>query len=147
MRVTAVSISRRKGEKKTNMDQIRLVENHGAAGDAHAGPWHRQVSLLGRESIDKMVRMGLAVGPGDFAENITTEGLELFSLPVGSRVEIGPSAVLELTQIGKACHGGCEIMRAVGSCVMPREGVFFRVIRGGTVRPGDRLAVLDSPAA
>jgi MOSC domain-containing protein YiiM len=147
MRVTAVSISRRKGEKKTNMDQIRLVENHGAAGDAHAGPWHRQVSLLGRESIDKMVRMGLAVGPGDFAENITTEGLELFSLPVGSRVEIGPSAVLELTQIGKACHGGCEIMRAVGSCVMPREGVFFRVIRGGTVQPGDRLAVLDSPAA
>ena len=115
-----------------------LKEDFGLAGDAHADCCtHRQVSLLAIESIDKMRRGGFEVGPGDFAENLTTEGVPLSSLPVGARLSIGEDIVLEITQIGKECHAGCAIFRQVGKCIMPREGVFARVIRGGMVKTGD----------
>jgi MOSC domain-containing protein YiiM len=140
--VVAVSISDTKGEKKHNVDRVRLKIDHGVEGDAHAGDWHRQVSLLALESIDKMQGRGLEVKPGDFAENITTMGLDVAALPVGARIRIGPDVVLELTQIGKKCHAGCAIMQQVGDCVMPREGVFFKVITGGEVAPGDEIVVI-----
>ena len=142
MKVLAVSISKTKGVKKTNVDSARLLTGHGLEGDAHAGDWHRQVSLLAQESIDKMKALGAEVSAGDFAENITTQGLELPTLAVGTRLAIGPDAVLELTQIGKECHRGCAIMQAVGTCVMPTEGVFFKVLRDGEVKPGDEVRIL-----
>ena len=142
MKVLAVSISKTKGVKKTNVDSARLLTGHGLEGDAHAGDWHRQVSLLAQESIDKMKALGAGVSAGDFAENITTQGLELPTLAVGTRLAIGPDAVLELTQIGKECHRGCAIMQAVGTCVMPTEGVFFKVLRDGEVKPGDEVRIL-----
>ncbi len=137
-KVVAVCISENKGERKTPVASVELVADHGVAGDAHAGEWHRQVSLLARESIAKMQRMGLAVDSGDFAENITTEGIDLPSLPVGARLAIGP-ALVEVTQIGKECHNPCAIYRQAGDCVMPKEGIFARVIKGGTVAPGDPI--------
>ena len=142
MKVLAVSISRTKGIKKENVPSANLRIGHGIEGDAHAGDWHRQVSLLAQESIDKMRALGLEVSPGDFAENITTTGLDLTTLAVGTRIGIGPEAVLELTQIGKECHSGCAIMKAVGKCIMPTEGVFFKVIQEGEVRPGHEIAIL-----
>jgi len=142
MRVKAVSISQTKGVKKDNQPVIRLEVGHGVLGDAHAGPWHRQVSLLAQESIDKMKALGLELSPGDFAENITTEGLEITALKIGDRIRVGGTAVLELTQIGKECHSGCAIARQVGKCVMPTEGVFFKVITAGEVRPGDGIELL-----
>jgi len=142
MRVKAVSISQTKGVKKDNQPVIRLEVGHGVLGDAHAGPWHRQVSLLAQESIDKMKALGLELSPGDFAENITTEGLEITALKIGDRIRVGGTAVLELTQIGKECHSGCAIARQVGKCVMPTEGVFFKVITTGEVRPGDGIELL-----
>jgi len=115
-----------------------LKEGFGLTGDAHADCCtHRQVSLLAIESIDKMRRGGFEVGPGDFAENLTTGGIPLSSLPVGTRLSIGEDIVLEITQIGKECHAGCAIFRQVGKCIMPREGVFARVVRGGMVKTGD----------
>ncbi|MFH1137161.1 MAG: MOSC domain-containing protein [Pseudomonadota bacterium] len=144
MKVLAVSVSRKKGVKKTNIPSGRLLRNHGLEGDAHAGDWHRQVSLLAAESIDKMRGLGLEITPGDFAENVTTTGLDLTELEVGTRLRLGPTAVLELTQIGKECHQGCAIMKAVGKCVMPKEGVFFRVVTEGEIKPGDEIVVLGS---
>lgn len=135
-RVAAVSVSRRKGEKKTPVPFAVLVEGHGVRDDAHAGPGHRQVSLLGSESIAKMKAKGLSVGPGDFAENVTVEGIDLPRLQVGDRLRLG-EAVVEITQIGKECHDRCAIYFQAGDCVMPREGIFARVVRGGTVAPGD----------
>ena len=140
-RVLSVNVSPGKGERKKPVDQVTLVEEHGIEGDGHAGPWHRQVSLLAQESIDTMVDKGLDVGPGDFAENITTRGVDLCALPVGTRLTIGPTLV-ELTQIGKVCHERCAIYYQAGDCVMPREGIFVRVLRGGRVAPGDALAVV-----
>lgn len=137
--VVAVCRSETKGVAKRDVGRARLVEGHGLDHDAHAGPWHRQVSLLAEESIEKMRAKGLDVGPGAFAENITTRGIDLMHLPVGTRLEIGPDAVLEITQIGKECHTGCAIFQQVGECVMPREGVFAKVIRGGEVRAGDAI--------
>lgn len=142
--VVAVCISTRKGERKTPVDSVVLRENHGIAGDAHAGEWHRQVSLLARESIEKMRRLGLDVDAGDFAENITTRGIDLTSLPLGTRLSLG-DAIIEVTQIGKECHTRCAIYRQAGDCVMPKEGIFGRVVRGGIVRGGDTIAVLDAP--
>ncbi|BDV44584.1 molybdenum cofactor sulfurase [Geotalea uraniireducens] len=134
--VIAVCISRNKGERKTPVAQVELRENHGIVGDAHAGEWHRQVSLLARESIDKMRALGLDVDNGDFAENITTVGIELPALPVGTRLAVGET-LLEVTQIGKECHTRCAIYQQAGDCVMPKEGIFARVLRGGMVQPGD----------
>ncbi len=135
-RVVAVCISRNKGERKTPVTGVELRENHGVVGDAHAGDWHRQVSLLAKESIDKMRAMGLDVDSGDFAENITTEGVDLPALPVGARLTVGET-LLEVTQIGKECHTRCAIYYQAGDCVMPKEGIFARVLTGGAVRPGD----------
>ncbi len=139
--VIAVCISAAKGERKTPVPSAELRENHGIVGDAHAGDWHRQVSLLAQESIDRMQALGLDVGSGDFAENITTRGIDLPRLPVGSRLLIG-EALLEVTQIGKECHARCAIYQQAGDCVMPREGIFARVLRGATVAPQAAIAVL-----
>jgi MOSC domain-containing protein YiiM len=130
--ILSVNISDRTGEQKKPVEKVVLRENHGIVGDAHAGDWHRQVSLLAEEDIDTMRGRGIELGYGDFAENITTRGLDLGALPVGTRLTVG-SAVLEVTQIGKECHHGCAIYAAVGDCVMPRRGVFARVVEGGEV--------------
>lgn len=134
-RVLAVSLSERKGTQKTNVATARLVANWGIEGDAHAGDWHRQVSLLAIESIEKIRRRGVAVAPGAFAENITTEGINLPGLPIGARLQIG-EALLEVTQIGKECHRHCAIFASAGDCVMPREGIFARVLEGGIIKHG-----------
>jgi len=141
-RVIAVCLSSAKGERKRDVGAGVLLENFGLEGDAHGGEWHRQVSLLAQESIDKMRAAGLTVGPGDFAENLTTEGLVLDTLPIGSRLRVGETALLEVTQIGKECHTRCAIYHQAGDCVMPREGIFARVLRGGAVRRGDAVTVL-----
>ncbi|OGR26963.1 MAG: molybdenum cofactor sulfurase [Desulfuromonadales bacterium GWD2_54_10] len=139
--VIAVCISENKGERKKPVDAVELRENHGIVGDAHAGEWHRQVSLLAQESIDKMRKLGLDVNAGDFAENLTTRGIELVSLPIGTRLQVGPT-LLEVTQIGKECHTRCAIYYQAGDCVMPKEGIFAKVITGGMIRPGDEVVTV-----
>lgn len=143
-KVIAVNISEEKGTIKRPVPVGNFIENYGLEGDAHAGNWHRQVSLLGRESIDKMTALGLTgLCWGKFAENITTEGLTLYELPVGTRLQIGET-VQEVTQIGKKCHGdGCAVFREVGQCVMPREGIFTKIIKGGKIKAGDEIVVLN----
>ena len=137
-RVEAVCVSENKGERKKPVESVELRENHGIVGDGHAGDWHRQVSLLATESIDKMRALGLDVTAGDFAENITTSGIELVPLPIGSRLQIG-GTLLEVTQIGKECHTRCAIYYQAGDCVMPKEGIFAKVISGGIIKPGDDI--------
>ena len=139
MKIVAVSTSDLKGVPKKNIPEGRLVAAFGLEGDAHGGDWHRQVSLLAMESIEKMCRLGLKVRPGSFAENITTEGLTLPDLPVGTLLRLGTEAVVEVTQIGKVCHDRCAIYRLAGDCVMPKEGIFARILKGGLVRPGDPI--------
>jgi MOSC domain-containing protein YiiM len=141
-RIIAVCKSKKKGTKKQDVKEGLLKAEFGLVDDAHADCCtHRQVSLLAVESIDKMRALGLDVNPGDFAENLTTEEIDLISLPVGTRIAVGKQIVLEITQIGKECHAGCAIYRQVGKCIMPEEGVFARVIRGGPVRAGDEIKV------
>ena len=141
--IIAVCTSTKKGTKKRNIKEGLIKEDYGLVGDAHAGSdGHRQVSLLALASIDKIRRLGAEVGPGDFAENLTTEGLELFSLPIGTQLNVGQDVILEVTQIGKECHDRCAIFKQVGTCVMPTEGVFTRVLKGGTVKAGDELRVI-----
>jgi MOSC domain-containing protein YiiM len=141
--IIAISTSTRKGVPKSNVPQIRLIEGFGLEGDIHGGDWHRQVSLLALERIDEMRAKGLPeLQPGAFAENITTKFLELPSLPIGTRLKLGSDAVLEVTQIGKECHSRCSIYATVGDCVMPREGIFARVIHGGTIIPGDEIVIM-----
>ncbi len=135
-KLVAISTSEKKGTQKSNVPSARLVEGHGIEGDAHAGPWHRQVSLLAQESIDKMTAAGLDVGPGDFAENLTTSGIDLLELKIGDRLRVG-EAELEITQIGKECHDHCAVYELAGDCVMPREGIFARVLREGRISTGD----------
>jgi len=132
-----------KGTRKTPIPEASLLQGLGLAGDAHAGPWHRMVSLLAMESIAKMRSTGLDVGPGDFAENLTTEGIVLVDLPPGSVLRIGESAVVRVTQIGKECHDRCAIYDQAGDCVMPREGIFAEVVREGVIRPGDRILLVE----
>ena len=141
-KVLAVNVSLNKGERKTPVPAVKLAVEHGIEGDAHAGDWHRQVSLLAMESIAKMQAMGLDVGEGDFAENITTEGVDLVSLPIGQRFTMGET-LLEVTQIGKECHARCAIYYQAGDCVMPKEGIFARVLKGGEVKPGDEIEILE----
>ncbi len=143
-RVIAVCISERKGVRKNEVPEIRLKREHGILGDAHAGNWHRQVSLLAQESIDTMRQLGLKLSPGAFAENIVTEGIVLKTLPVGARLRVGP-VLLEITQIGKECHNDCAIKQATGKCVMPTEGVFAIVLEEGTIRPGDEIRLEERP--
>ena len=142
--VIAVCSSRKKGTKKEAIAEGVFQQDYGMAGDAHAdSSTHRQVSLLAVESIAKMQRLGLNVGSGDFAENITSEGIDLVSMPIGSRLQVGNETILEVTQIGKECHTKCAIYRQVGQCIMPEEGVFARVIQGGVVKAGDIIKVLE----
>ena len=139
-KIIAVCKSKEKGTKKEIVTEGILGEDYGLIGDAHADCCtHRQVSLLAIESINKMRSLGLNVGPGDFAENLTIEGVDLVLLPIGTRISIGGELILEITQIGKECHTGCAIYRQIGKCIMPKEGVFAKVIRGGLVRAGDQI--------
>lgn len=142
-RVVAVCISEKKGERKKPVREVSVRENHGIVDDAHAGDWHRQVSLLAMESIRKMQDKGLDVTTGDFAENITTEGIDLPSLPIGTRLAIGET-LTEVTQIGKECHTRCAIYHQAGDCVMPREGIFVKVLRGGTIKCDDPIEIVES---
>lgn len=141
--IKAVCTSPKKGMRKKDMGEGILIKEHGLQDDAHAGPWHRQVSLLALESIEKMRAKGLDVGPGDFAENFTTEGINLVDLPLGTHLKIGGVAVGEVTQIGKECHNRCAIFYQAGDCVMPREGIFIRVLEGGQVKTGDTIEVMQ----
>lgn len=144
-RILAICISERKGEQKKPVPQAELWVDHGIVGDAHAGPWHRQVSLLARESVDKLREKlkNVELKAGDFAENILTEGLTLYTLPVGTRLRLGGDAVAEVTQIGKECHHGCAIRQAAGDCVMPREGIFVNILTPGVIRPGDSVEIIE----
>jgi MOSC domain-containing protein YiiM len=142
-KVVAVCLSNKKGQKKRAIKEGILKEEYGLIGDAHAdSSWHRQVSMLSLSSIEKMRGLGIEVGPGDFAENLTIEGLDLFTLPIGTRFNVGQDIILEMTQIGKECHDRCAIFKQVGTCVMPVEGIFVRVIKGGAVKSGDELKVI-----
>jgi MOSC domain-containing protein YiiM len=141
-KVIAINISEKKGEIKHPIEKGYFKENYGLEGDAHAGNWHRQVSLLGKESIDKMKMVDVpGFCTGKFAENITTEGVVLYEIPIGTKLKIGET-LMEVTQIGKECHQGCAIRKLVGDCIMPREGIFAKVLTGGFIKPGDELTVL-----
>ena len=140
-KVLAVNVSENKGTKKTNIHSCALLKDFGLMGDAHAGPWHRQVSLLANESIEKMRAKGLNVGYGDFAENITTEGVDLVHLPIGTEIRIGNSVLLRVSQIGKECHERCAIYYQAGDCVMPKEGIFAEVVNEGEVKVGDEIII------
>lgn len=141
-KVVSINISDKKGVRKKTVDEAEIRENYGIKGDAHASEkWHRQISLLALESIKKMQALGLKVGPGDFAENITTEGIDLLSLPVGTKITIGEHVEAEVSQIGKVCHTRCAIYNQAGDCVMPKEGIFVKVLKGGIVKKGDVIKV------
>ena len=140
-KVLAVNISEDKGTKKTNVQSCALLKDFGLKSDAHGGPWHRQVSLLANESIEKMRAKGLNVSYGDFAENITTEGVDLVHLPIGTEIHLGNSVLLRVTQIGKECHTRCAIYYQAGDCVMPKEGIFAEVVREGEVKVGDEIII------
>jgi MOSC domain-containing protein YiiM len=141
-KVVSINISEKKGERKTPVQEAVIKEDFGIEGDAHASSeWHRQVSLLAIESVRKMQEMGLDVKPGDFAENITTEGLDLLALPIGTRLKIGKDIIGEVSQIGKVCHTRCAIYEQAGDCVMPKEGIFIRVLKSGVTKVGDEIDV------
>lgn len=142
-RIKAISVSEKKGTQKTNVPEAELKTDFGIVGDAHAASWHRQISLLANESIEKMIAKGAKVSPGNFAENITTEGIDLLSLSIGSKLKAGGNVELEISQFGKECHSRCAIFEQVGDCVMPREGVFAKVTKGGLVKVGDVIEVLN----
>ncbi len=143
-RIVAISISQKKGIPKSNIDSAILIENFGIEGDAHAGDWHRQISLLALESIDKMKLKGLPnLQPGIFAENLTTEFLNLPEISIGTKLKIGDTCELEITQIGKECHTRCSIFQIAGDCVMPKEGIFAKVITGGEIRINDSIEVIS----
>lgn len=146
VKVVAVCISEKKGTQKHNVGSCKLIEHFGLEGDAHAGKWHRQVSLLARESADIMRRKGVNVKDGDFGENIVTEGIELKSLPVGTILKIGNNIIMKVTQIGKLCHDRCAIYYKAGDCIMPREGIFAEIIKGGTIKTGDEITILEKDA-
>lgn len=143
-KVLAVCISEVRGIQKHPIEEAELRAGHGIVGDAHAGDWHRQVSILGIESVNKLQeKITLRLKAGDFAENILVEGICVYELPVGTKLKLG-TALCEVTQIGKTCHNDCAIRKAAGDCVMPREGIFVRVLESGHVKPGDELTVVES---
>jgi MOSC domain-containing protein YiiM len=143
MKIVSIAVSKKKGTPKTPVDEAYVSTDHGLEGDAHAGPWHRQVSLLASESIDQARERGLDVGFGDFAENIATLGVDWKNLPIGTRARLGEQVVVEITQIGKECHNRCAIYYQAGDCIMPREGVFARVLQAGLIRRGDHIQIID----
>lgn len=142
-KIVSINISDKKGVRKKPVDSVVIRENYGIETDAHASEkWHRQISLLALESIEKMQAMGLKVGPGDFAENITTQGIDLPVLPIGTKMTIGGEVEVEVSQIGKVCHTRCAIYHQAGDCVMPKEGIFVKVLKGGTIKTGDVIKIL-----
>ncbi|RJQ24065.1 MAG: MOSC domain-containing protein [Nitrospiraceae bacterium] len=142
--IISINVSDKKGMRKKAVESAVLRDNYGIENDAHASDtWHRQVSLLAIESVDKMRAKGLKVGPGDFAENITTKGIVLMTLPIGTKMIIGEDIEVEVTQIGKLCHNRCAIYEQAGDCVMPREGIFVKVLKGGTIKKGDGIRVIQ----
>ena len=141
-RIKAISVSKERGTQKVNVPEAELKADFGIIGDAHAADWHRQVSLLALESIDKMTEKGVEVSPGAFAENITTEGIDLLNLALGDKLKLGETVEVEITQFGKKCHSRCEIFEQVGDCVMPREGIFARVTKAGSISVGDVIEVI-----
>ena len=143
MKITSIAISRKKGTRKVTVEEADIVKDHGLKGDAHAGPWHRQVSFLAAESIEGARRQGLDVTFGDFAENIATSGIDWKNVPIGTRLKLGASALVEITQIGKECHNRCAIYYMAGDCIMPREGIFARVLEGGKIHCGDKIHIID----
>lgn len=143
-KVLAVCISNVRGVQKVPLEQAELRADYGIVGDAHAGNWHRQVSILGKESVDRLQeKLSFVLKPGDFAENILTEGLCVYQLPVGTKLRLG-TALCQVTQIGKTCHNDCVIRQKAGDCVMPREGIFVRVLESGIVKPGDEISVIEN---
>lgn len=142
-KIMAVCISEKRGTQKKNIEKVRLIENFGLEGDAHGGNWHRQVSLLSYEKVRAFEEKGISVEDGAFGENLLVEGFDFKTLPVGTRFHCG-EALLEMTRIGKECHSHCEIYQAVGDCIMPREGVFARVLHGGMIQIGDELEIVPS---
>ncbi|PAB56806.1 MOSC domain-containing protein [Anaeromicrobium sediminis] len=141
-KIMAVCISEKKGTQKKDIKECELVENFGLKNDAHGGKWHRQVSLLSYEKIEDFKAKGVQVGDGDFGENLVVSGIDLSSLPVGTKLTVN-DALLEVTQIGKECHHHCQIYHAVGDCIMPREGIFVRVLKGGAVKTGDEISIVE----
>ncbi len=142
-KIIAVCTSKQKQTKKKNVEDACLKENYGITGDAHSSSdTHRQISLLAVESINKMRDLGLDVNPGDFAENLTTEGIDLVSLPIGTKLSVGEEVILEITQIGKECHTRCAIYQQAGDCIMPKEGIFAVVLSGGIVKIGDKIEII-----
>jgi MOSC domain-containing protein YiiM len=142
-RIKAISVSVERGTLKTNVPGAELKANFGIVGDAHSGDWHRQVSLLELESINEMIAKGAKVAPGDFAENITTEAIDLSALKIGSKLKLGTGVELEITQLGKKCHSRCKIFEQIGDCIMPREGIFTRVVKSGSINVGDLIEVIS----
>ena len=141
VRIVSIAVSKKKGTRKTPVKEVLLIENHGVEGDAHSGPWHRQVSFLASESIERAREQGLDVTFGDFAENIATSGIDWLNVPVGTKVRLGDSALVEITQIGKECHNKCAIYYQAGDCIMPKEGIFGRVLEGGKICSGDMVQI------
>lgn len=144
MKIVSIATSKKKGTRKIAVDEAFLKKEHGLEGDAHAGTWHRQVSFLASEEIDKAREKGLEVTFGDFAENIATTGVDWKNIPVGSRIRLGQNVLVEITQIGKECHNRCAIYYKAGDCIMPREGVFARVLEEGIIRCGDPISIEKS---
>ena len=144
MKIVSIAISKKKGTRKTPVEAVFISKDHGLEGDAHAGKWHRQVSFLSSESIASVKDQGLDVTFGDFAENIASVGIDWKALPLGTRVKLGDAVIVEITQIGKECHNKCAIYYMAGDCIMPREGVFARVLAEGTIRRGDEIQILES---
>ncbi len=142
MKIISIATSRKKGTVKGQVESAQLVEAHGMAGDAHAGDWHRQVSFLAAESIAAAKERGLDVNFGDFAENIATTGIDWINIPVGTKFKLGKTAQVEVTQIGKKCHNRCAIYYKAGDCIMPKEGVFARVLKSGRIACGDGIEQL-----
>jgi len=144
MKIVSIAKSKKKGTRKTIVDKVLVKKEHGIEGDAHSGPWHRQVSFLASESIEAAKEKGLDVTFGDFAENFATEGIDWKNIPVGTRLKLGESSVVEVTQIGKVCHNKCAIYYQAGDCIMPREGIFARVLEGGQVETGDSIEIIEN---
>ena len=142
MKIVSIAISKKKGTRKTPVEEAYISKDHGLEGDAHAGKWHRQVSFLSSESIETVKDQGLDVTFGDFAENIASVGVDWKALPLGTRVKLGDAVIVEITQIGKECHNKCAIYYQAGDCIMPREGVFAKVLEEGTIRRGDEIKIV-----
>ena len=142
MKIISIAISKKKGTRKSQIDHATLIQNHGLEGDAHAGSWHRQVSFLASESIEASKEKGCDVTFGDYAENIATSGINWQKVPVGTLIHLGDLAIVRITQIGKECHKKCAIYYMSGDCIMPREGIFGRVLKGGTIHSGDMIRII-----